>query len=510
VSEQARRGGRLRAAEVASRIAVFTAALWFVSLYLVLACRRLAHPFELEWMEGGAVDHVARVLHGQGLYVRPALDFIPYEYPPLYFYVSAAVARLTGLGFVPLRLVSFVSSLIVFATVYELVRLETSRRLAGVVAVGLFAATFRLSGAWLDIGRVDSLLLALFLAAVLVLRRSASRLGYLTAGILFGLSFLTKQTALAMCLPLVAWTVLTRPELGVYLLGALTAVIALSSAALQFLSRGWYAYYVFQFPFRHAWAKPVLLTFWTEDLLRRLPIACTVAVMGLFAGWRRRPRSLFFPALAVGMVGGAFRSRVQTGGYDNVLLPAYAIVAMLLGLAVAAVPREVEAARAGLGRWVEVAVSLAALAQMIALVYDPRAVLPRDGDRQAGDHVVRVLSGMTGDVFVPYHGYLSTRAGKRPHAHVMQVFDVLKIHTPESEALAAEHRAAIRESRFAAIVLDDGESYPFRPEVERWYVLERQLFDDPKAFLPVTGLATRPQYVYVPRPDGPHGDAGRR
>ena len=82
-----------------------------IAVYLYVALRQLGYPYELEWMEGGSVEIVGRVLHGQALYVAPSLHYVPYTYPPLYFWVSALVAKMTGLSFLPLRLVSFVSSL---------------------------------------------------------------------------------------------------------------------------------------------------------------------------------------------------------------------------------------------------------------------------------------------------------------------------------------------------------------------------------------------------------------
>ena len=52
---------------------LLVAALVVLGLYLVLAVIHLSYPFELEWMEGGMVDHVRRVLAGQKLYVKPTI-----------------------------------------------------------------------------------------------------------------------------------------------------------------------------------------------------------------------------------------------------------------------------------------------------------------------------------------------------------------------------------------------------------------------------------------------------
>ena len=62
---------------------VFMAVGMFV-LMLGIFAARVAHPFDMEWMEGGMLLHGLRVQNGQGLYVVPSSQFIPFIYPPLY------------------------------------------------------------------------------------------------------------------------------------------------------------------------------------------------------------------------------------------------------------------------------------------------------------------------------------------------------------------------------------------------------------------------------------------
>ena len=107
------------------RVGVFVTALVPIVIYLHVALCQLGYPFELEWMEGGAVEMVGRVLHGQALYVAPSLHYVPYTYPPLYFWMSALVAKMTGLSFLPLRLVSLVSSVGCFGLLFWMVKRET-------------------------------------------------------------------------------------------------------------------------------------------------------------------------------------------------------------------------------------------------------------------------------------------------------------------------------------------------------------------------------------------------
>ena len=78
-------------------------------------------------MEGAMVDHVRRIMAGHKLYVQPSLRFVPFIYPPLYFYLAALVSHVLGAGLVPLRLLSFVASLGCFTLIYMLVRRETGR-----------------------------------------------------------------------------------------------------------------------------------------------------------------------------------------------------------------------------------------------------------------------------------------------------------------------------------------------------------------------------------------------
>ena len=67
-----------------------------IGVYLFIAASRMAYPFTLEWVEANSFNHVVRVMQGQPLYVAPSYDFIPLIYTPLYFYVTAPLALLSG------------------------------------------------------------------------------------------------------------------------------------------------------------------------------------------------------------------------------------------------------------------------------------------------------------------------------------------------------------------------------------------------------------------------------
>src|SRR6185369_2073503 len=123
-------------------------------------------------------------------------------------------AKVTGLGYAPLRAVSFASSLGAALVLFALVRRETRSLFAGALSACLFAATYRLSGTWFDLARVDALFLFLLLCAVLALRAASSLRAHVLAGLLLYLAFMAKQTAMIVAPPLMLYAILARGRRG--------------------------------------------------------------------------------------------------------------------------------------------------------------------------------------------------------------------------------------------------------------------------------------------------------
>jgi 4-amino-4-deoxy-L-arabinose transferase-like glycosyltransferase len=477
------------------------ASVWYVGSYLVVALLRIGYPFELEWMEGAVADHVLRILTGRPLYVSPSVEFVPFIYAPFYFYVSAGFAKVLGFSLFPLRLVSFLSSLACCATTYVFVRRETGSWYFGLIAAGLFAATFRAAGAWLDIARSDSLFLALSLGALYQARFSESGAGLAAAGVLFALAFHTKQTALFIALPVVAWSLATHRRRSLPLIGTFAVLAGGAVPVLNRAYHGWYNYYVFELPSHQPLLSDVLLRFWTRDLLLTVPVLLVLAAVLLA---RRCPdserRARFFYLLAgAGMVAAAWFGRLHRGGYDNALLPAYAGLATLGVLCAWALTRPREAPRPG-RKALTLAVYCACLVQFGLLWYNPAMQVPSRRDAQAGRELVATLAGLPGEIFMPQHGYLPELAGKRSFAHQMAICDVLNAGpSAASDRLLSDIAQAIGQHRFSAIVLD----YPFilQEVVLAHYRPQHQIFSSDDVFWPRTGLRTRPEGILVPRSD---------
>jgi len=505
-------GGPMRPCmTTAIRTGVCAAFALFAVVALAVSAARIPYPFELEWMEGGSLIQVQRLLAGQGIYVAPTFEFVAHPYGPVYYWLAAVVAAVAGPGFWPLRLLSYLASVGSLAALFAIVRARTGRVDAAVVAACLFAATYRLSGTWFEIARVDALFLFLFLAAAWLLLGRDSAPAAVAAGALLGLSYLTKQTALVMAAPLVLWLFVERWRRGLAVAATAVSLVAGVSLLLDRVSDGWYCYYTVTLGARHPLLETPdlrdLLAFWHRDLLRPLPAACGLALLlGARALARPGRRELLLPlALTLGMLATAWVGRLNSG-FDNVLMPAHAGLALLLGLLLGRLLTE--SAAGGRRGWRAAAAPavLALLAgQLLMLRFDPRQCLPTDADRAAGEELVNRLREMEGEVVVSAHPYLLALAGKPTHAHQVAITELTGGFGGQADEhgrrLLEQLAADVARQRFAAVILDG----PKKPGASEWFVPlaghyrpAGALFDDPALFVPVTGARRQPRWLMVP------------
>ena len=485
----------LRAVLVAAALAAAGAHL---AAFLFVAAARLVYPYELEWVEGGLADEALAVLRGQALYAAPSIHLVAFIYPPLYFYVSAAVAALIGPGFLPLRLVSFAATVACFALIYAMARRAGGGRAAGLLAAGLFAATFKIGGTWLVLARVDALFVALFLAGAYALLRARRGRHFALAGGLLALSFLTKQSALLMTLPLAAYAVYSDRRRG-WLLGASFALVALAvSAWFELTSQGWFGYYVVSGALGRPPTGRVWLIFWRQNLLVPLALAL-LAGLGFFAAEGRARRSVaFWLAMVAGTAGAALWVLWHAGAAENNFLPTFAAVALLGGLGV---DRALAWAGGLPGMWRAAALLVIgglSVFQLWQLAYNPFNHVPTDDNRAAGQALVQRLAQVHGDVLVPQHGLVSALAGKAASAHLGAIEAVLDTGGPPAGQMLDDFRAALRARAFAAVLVDGGDFGRYFPELDQNYVVAEHLPLD-GAFYSVSGPRHLLEVVYVPK-----------
>lgn len=478
-------------------------AVLFFLTYLWIVARRITYPFQLEWVEGGMLQETLRILQGQSLYSPPSVEFVSFLYPPLYFYASALVSLLFGPTLFSLRLVSFLASLVSLGGIFAIVQRETQSRLWALVSAGLFIAGFRATGAWLDIGRVDSLFLAFYVLALYFISAEKTPRHAVAAGVCAALSFLSKQTALTLFLPLVVVCFVENWRQATIFLLTWLGLTAGVSLFFYWNSGGWYLYYVFSLLNQQTdWIRSMFISFWWQDLFAWLPVAISLAIFYLAACFLSETRgptwlwsSIWFGALA-----SAFLTRVKAGGYVNVLLPAFATTAILFGLGASRLaPKTLRI----LGRQqpVKIGLYLLCIAQFALLAYNPGAQIPTQADLEAGQQLVQRIARLPGDVYLPNHGYLAAQAGKKFLAHHSAIWDVMRGDntSPVKAALEKELKKAVRQKRFSAVLLDS-EKWYYLPGLPTFYQpAEYGLSQEGKVFLPVTGAPTRPKFLYLPK-----------
>ena len=437
-----------------ARVAIVAVSVLPTLVYLSVAVRRIGYPFELEWLEGGAVEIVRRVADGRSMYVAPSIHYVPYPYTPLYFWISAALAHITGVSFLPLRLVSLISSLGSAGMIARIIWRETGDAVAGIVASGLFTATFAVSGAWFDIGRVDSLALLLLLVAIASARRAASGPAGARVGLLIFVAFMVKQSALLAAGPLIVLLIVTRRRAGVTALATVAGLLASSTLLLNALTHGWYGYYVFQELTHQGIESVVWVTFFTVDL-RHVAWAIGIGLLGLLVHLKHRTATrtdwMFWMVATGGLVLSGFVSRLHSGGGADVLMPAFAAVALLGGLGYDTLRRRATAAPGRVG----VALVVAVTVQLVVLRYNSLQLVPTTADETAGRAFIALVRDTPGPVIVSDHPHYAAMAGKEPWAQGEAVHDVLRAGPSRARtALVASIDAFVRSPGPATIFSD--------------------------------------------------------
>jgi hypothetical protein len=478
----------------------------FLGIYLYIALLRLRYPYELEWIEGGLVDQVGRILAGRSVYGPPSISFTPFLYTPLYFYLAAIPARIFGLGFFPLRLVSFLASLAAMGGIFWIVYREGRNLLASILAAGLFAASYRVTGAWLDVARVDSLSIALLVFFWLSIPRTPDRRRWFLTGVLAALMFLTKQTLLVALLPFFLVHLIQYRRRSVWMAAGFLIPVAAVTVLLNLATGGWYSFYTIDLLGQQAdWlGRDVIIGFWTNDLFRHFAVTIFISLAGIIL-LARRDRAEFWKwlSLLAGAVLCSFLARIKSGGYDNVLLPAAAVFSVLLGIGW-------NRLQAGLTRIPVLARSLAVIALMVTagyqyyhLRYNPSDQIPTQENYQAGENFIEYISAIPGEVYIPYHTYYAALAGKQSFAHQSALWDVLRGQVPNrgKEILIGSITDAVRNRRFGAIILDGAGQWNFLYGLEDSYSTQQEIIPPSSAPVPLTGWQISPQTVLLPMMD---------
>ena len=439
------------------RLLIVVLSAFLLLLFLYAAVRRMRYPFEVEWIESGMLVSVLRIVHGQALYVRPTLDFVPYLYAPLYLYVVAAVTKLTGIGshgYAALRLVSTLSTLGCCGAIMALVRTETRRWLPAVAAAGMYVGSYSVLDSFFDIGRVDSLFVCLLVFALLLQRRGHP----VVAALMWVLVFQTKQTVLPLAVFILAaeWQ---RPKRAIAAIATFLVATGASVLLLNRATHGWYSFYVFLVARGLALLPRQAALYWPQVVLEPAAVAWVVVAAALvLVGVRLRSRvTMFYLFVSVALYGGVWFVEAHRGASRNSVMPVYAWTAVLFGVSLARLLGWAEAARLELPQrqgMASVLILGAAVLQLMALIYNPGQYVPPTAAVVALNKMIAEIHAIPGDVYVSYHSYDAVMAGKQPHAETEALGAVIDAHTQVSAGLKDDVAAALAAHRYAAFVTD--------------------------------------------------------
>ncbi len=499
--------------QVLSWLVIGLAGLNLMGLSVLMALRA-RYPFELEWIEGAAANSSQWILAGHSLYERPRLEFTPLLYGPLYFYLSAAVTALAGPGFLAARLVSILATVGCWWMIYVLVRRETGSVLGGIAAAGFYAATFKVTGAWMDVARSDSLLV-FFLLLAAGMARDAKRSGRVAAfwcAVVLALAYFTKQSALPFFIALGGFYLLESKREWVIFWPAAVVLTVGATLWIDTLSDGWFSFYTWYVVRQTVLDADRIRAFWTMDLFGHVPLALIGAVGALALlgnPFRISPegsRSRFYLAFTAGALVVSWWNRAAAGAHTNTLMPIMACLGVLLGLMIGW-PKP-----ARMHLWLQPVALFLVVVQFLMLAYDPSTVLPSGRDERAGRDMLALIRSYPGGVFIPAHSYYTALVGKPTYVHWATVTDTSGLwdtdldvqhgrqNDPRRQIILDEVKAAVAGQRFDAIILDDIpkelDAY-WNDLLSPYYRLEGKIFEEPDVFWTVSGAAKRPQLIYV-------------
>lgn len=495
----------------AALISVLVCVIYYTSVVIYITFCRIRYPFSLEFVEGDALIEVYRILQGKFLYAQPSYNYVALNYPPLYFYISALFTRLIGPGLFPLRLVSFISSLGCIAVIYLICRKEGTGIVPAVIAGGFFAGTYKLGGTWFDIARVDMLAIFLLLLSVF-LTRFRSTASYIAAGFVFALSCLTKQTNLFILAFLCLYFILFERKKPLGFVFSSIIIFLIASGRLDQINSGWYSFFVFKINFGSGSTLAITPTmilnsvgdFWLNSLLFPIPIASVIVLVYFLINLIRIKPAIdktfiFYVFFAAGMIGASWGALIHPGGANNVLIPGYAVIAILLGLAIQKLLSEKQV------NLLFRSTVLALCTIQFAMLYFPvQPLIPTRADLLAGEALVAEIQRQPGDVYIHFHPEMALMAGKSTYADWVTTYQLeggfgggdLK----EENRVKTEFSHAMAAQKFSMLILDKEINWIWGHPEKYYYASDEQVFKNPDVFWPVVGFHIRPTIIMYPNP----------
>lgn len=462
--------------------------------YLYAVSQRINYPYDLEWQEGTTVDHVLHLRDGHQLYVEPSLRFTSYVYTPLYVYTGAALSEFMGIGYLPFRIISVFSSIAIVILVFSIITRETQNRFIALFGAAAFIATYKVSGFWFDIARVDMFFVVLILSAMYILRFYQQPSAQVFAAVLATLSFLTKQTVIPSIGALALFALLTMHWKGLWFVLSTLFLVGISIFLLDFFNDGWFTYYAFYIPSQNEIIPEAAPLFFVY-LLITVPVLFVAACWYFWRAFRSHrlfsKEVLFYGAFVGSTLIISCSATAHRGGFLNTFIPIFLSLAILGSL----VLEKVSQPRAKL------VVYFAMLGQLIVLIYSPGSAIPDRSHERANQQLIELLKQTDGDVLFMDRGYILSRVGRGRQTHNLTLWDIVHTDETRKDQFAEELAKNVIAQKYDVIIAvpEMLDTFVDVELLEIYYPNEVQIFDPPGSFVPVTGYDLEPKAFYPPQ-----------
>ncbi len=280
---------------------------------------------------------------------------------------------------------------------------------------------FLLTGLWFDIARTDMLAVALSLLGIYFAREKDDfqQLEIVVAGFMFALAFLTKQIALLTAFAAIAYYAIFNWRRAIWLGISFLVCVLILYAAFWINSAGWINYYLFTLPATHIFkisagriVSVLVDEFW------RVPIFLLLALLPIVIA----PRSIlsdklhrFYYVMIASLMASGLVGRLNTFSADNVYIPAYLGLALLVGFEVGWLCKKNPFLQNTLPIMILEWILLSAQFAFLAIPYFQIKMIPSAQDRAAGNALVEKIRSFPGDVVLLDNNYLALYAGKKPY-----------------------------------------------------------------------------------------------
>lgn len=466
---------------------------------IVLVFNHVAFPLNLEAMEMTVLQHVVRLASGQAIYATPSPEFVPLAYNPLYYVISVPIIKVLGTSITNLRIMSIIAILGIGIMVFVIVRDQTRSNWWPFIAVGLFAAAYRVMDTYLDNAHSDGWFVFTALLGTYIISKNRSYASNLLGVVVLIASFWFKQHGVVF----VAGAILFLLWRDGWLKSISYAVAAGILGAGTYLFLGPvlfgpdFLYFTFQVP-RH-WSVVNLLTFYRylRFILQNYPILAFFGVLESVWTVTSSYRKLtiwhfqFAAAVLTGIMGS-----LDPGSNNNVYIP-MGIWFILMGtLGIYHGTQYIPLIRRhNLDKFL-FATSFA------IFLYLPATVIIPPQAQQVYQDFIQTLSGLHAQVYAPLIGQLPSNYTFEPAAHWVAMDDIIR--GPGID----EYDAPITRQLLQSVIQPGGAAYiiiPYQLEgdgllgfLSQYYVLDTDFGDRFKLLstLPKRYGNGWPRYLY--------------